>query len=506
MGTPKQQEKERGHRGAQFNIVHKPFFLLHLSLTFRVLSCSTALKTAKLTLISFDYRYQDPHDTLLAELIFTTEDVREVIYKRLEDCNSGFADFLEGRISMATDLEERQALRSLVEMIEAVKKAVERQKVEDTMRIREEQLRQLEEEARLAAERAEARKRPTWQEGEVKESSEREEYAQSMGTDVAPSVREDVEASALAMDPKQSYEQLLEAFLGLDFGMEEYVREVVEANYERCTMEFLDLLGERLKNGSTPPGVQSRLMALKGHIEDILRARMSRAAERLQSIVKAGALDEMVDQVYELNQRNEVDEPLILLLETNVQQAERAGAAPAAELFRKLLATAREAIDEKLSMSTRLVRRLLRVADPEKRKEILHDAFRPKASALTAEGAKTGAMPDVPPPDFIEELRQLIKNFGNIETDNFAEKLRTLVEEAEEVSTTIYGKAMSHREQQDYMWQKGSISVFDLEALEGKAQAFGDQMPWQNDAYDNMMPPGFEDGVRTIGGNDKSSF
>jgi hypothetical protein len=81
------------------------------------------------------------------------------------------------------------------------------------------------------------------------------------------------------------------------------------------------------------------------------------------------------------------------------------------------------------------------------------------------------------------------------------------VEEAEDVSTTIYGKPMSHREQQEYMWNKASISVFDLEALESKAEKMGDQMPWQNDQYDTMLPPGFDEtGTRTIGGNRKNEF
>jgi len=454
---------------------------------------------------------QDPYDVLLAELIFTTEDVRVVIYKRLDDCNAGFVEFLESRIGAATDLDERQALRSLVEMVDAVKKAVERKKVEDAARMKEEQQRQMEEEAKLMAEMAEAKKRAqTVQQTEAQRQSQREELQRLQGMgggDAAAGAAGPGGAEAVvAMDSKQSYVQMLEALLGLDFGDAGYVREVVEANYERCTMEFLDLLGGRLIDAATPPDVLTRLVALKGHIEFILQERMSRAAERLQTIVKAGPVDAMLEKIYELNDRGEIDEPFILLLETNVQQAERAGAASAAEVFRKLVATAREAIDEKLTPSTRLVRRLLRVTDSGKRKEVLHDAFRPKATTLTAEGAKTEAMPDVPPPDFIEELRQLIKNFGNIETNDFGAMLRALVEEAEEVSTGIYGKAMSHREQQDYMWQKGSVSVFDLEALEGKAQAKGDQMPWQNDAYDSMMPPGFENGVRTIGGNDKNKF
>lgn len=504
---------------------------------------------------------QNPYDVLLAELIFTTEDVREVIYTRLEECDEGFVQFLEGRIQASTDIDERGALRSLIEMVAGVKAAVERKMVggfcvgswiglscwvcrrtglkycavcrqqpaltpppslfgpkprpatpqaEDAARLQEEKKRQLEEEARLLAEMAEAKKQAASAGEEARrKEAQREEMLRLQGTEAAASGAGglDPTGGAAFADAQQSYEQLLLAFLGLDYGDAAYVRQVVEANYERCTLEFLDLLGARLAAAETPAADRAKLTALSGHIEAILQERMSRAAARLGSVVKAGTLDQMVDKVYELVGRGEVDEPFLLLLETNVQEAERAGAAPAAEVFRKLIATAREAIDEKLTPATRLIRRLLRVEDVEKRKEILNEAFRPKATALAADGTKTDVQPDVPPPDFIEELRQLIKNFGNIDANNFNAKLLALVEEAEEVSTAIYGKAMSHREQQDYMWNKASISVFDLEALESKAEKLGDQMPWQNDKYDTMLPPGFdENGMRTIGGGRKSEF
>jgi hypothetical protein len=354
---------------------------------------------------------------------------------------------------------------------------------------------------------AEAKKRAESAGEEAKrKEAQREQMQRMQGTEGAAAGAGATGGVAFA-DAEQSYEQLLLAFLGLDYGDAGYVRQVVEANYERCTLEFLDLLGTRLAAADTPAGDRAKLTALSGHIESVLQERMSRAAGRLQVVVKAGTLDQMVDKVYELVGQGEVDEPFLLLLETNVQEAERAGAAPAAEVFRKLIATAREAIDEKLTPATRLIRRLLRVEDAEKRKEVLNEAFRPKATTLTADGTKTEAQPDVPPPGFIEELRQLIKNFGNIDANNFSAKLLALVEEAEEVSTAIYGKAMSHREQQEYMWNKATVSVFDLEALESKAEKFGDQMPWQNDKYDTMLPPGFDEaGTRTIGGNRKNEF
>lgn len=116
---------------------------------------------------------------------------------------------------------------------------------------------------------------------------------------------------------------------------------------------------------------------------------------------------------------------------------------------------------------------------------------------------------------------------------------RTIVAEAEEASIGIYGKPMSIKEQQvrepfsppyvmnppvslilrgtqplcilmspqDYMWNKATMSVFDLEQLENKAQQVGDMMPWQNDKYDAMLPPGFEeDGSKRIGGGGRKAF
>ena len=72
---------------------------------------------------------QDPYDELLAELVFGTDDVREVVYRNLDRCDEGFNAFLENRIAISQDLEERQALRSLVDIVAAVKKATAKAEV-----------------------------------------------------------------------------------------------------------------------------------------------------------------------------------------------------------------------------------------------------------------------------------------------------------------------------------------------------------------------------------------
>jgi hypothetical protein len=76
---------------------------------------------------------KDPKEVLLAELIFSTEDVRQLIAKRLDQCDEEFVGFLEKKIEATTDLEERQAFRSLIDVVDKVKKAVERRLVSHLM-------------------------------------------------------------------------------------------------------------------------------------------------------------------------------------------------------------------------------------------------------------------------------------------------------------------------------------------------------------------------------------
>lgn len=66
---------------------------------------------------------------MLAELVFGGEDVREVVYRSLDICDEGFVAFLEKKIEVSTDLEERSAFRSLIDIVGAVRKAAEKAKV-----------------------------------------------------------------------------------------------------------------------------------------------------------------------------------------------------------------------------------------------------------------------------------------------------------------------------------------------------------------------------------------
>jgi len=115
------------------------------------------------------------------------------------------------------------------------------------------------------------------------------------------------------------------------------------------------------------------------------------------------------------------------------------------------------------------------------------------------------AMPDVPPPDFINACKAVLLNFGNLGQDDdrgdLATRIKQLAAEAEVVTTRIYGKGMTLREQQDRMWKDQTTSIFDLETMEIEAERMGGRAPWTNpDGGDDILP-GFDKGGRMqIGG------
>lgn len=183
----------------------------------------------------------------------------------------------------------------------------------------------------------------------------------------------------------------------------------------------------------------------------------------------------------------------------------------------------KRAADEKdkqaSSKEIRLLRQLLREDDPKEREKIFEDAFTPR-EALLVEGTTENAqkaidgeapdqdqpMPDVPPPDFINACKAVMLNFGNLGTTDddrgdLATRIKQLASEAEVVTTRIYGKGMTLREQQDRMWEDQTTSIFDLETMEIEAERMGGRAPWTNEDAGDEILPGFDaEGKMKIGG------
>ena len=68
---------------------------------------------------------------------------------------------------------------------------------------------------------------------------------------------------------------------------------------------------------------------------------------------------------------------------------------------------------------------------------------------------------------------QFIRGFGNVDTFDIMGKSQTIIEEAQEVATALYGEGMTPRQQQDYMFKKRTLSIWDLGSYEEQAMMSG---------------------------------
>jgi hypothetical protein len=267
--------------------------------------------------------------------------------------------------------------------------------------------------------------------------------------------------------PSQGYHQLLEVLIDSDLN-------TIEKNYDKYNIEFLNVLEHRLTTEKSD-NTKLKLKNVHTTVKEIMQQRMIKAAEKFQELVMSSQIQEKINSMVK---NKELDEPILLLMKSNLQQAEKAGSKNAIRFFKNLIQWTQDCLDENLIPSKLLLRRLIREENKEKRKDILYEAFRTKKPMLLADGSKTSPMPEVKPPEFIGELETLQKNFGNI--PEIKSKVIAFTEEAEEVATSIYGESMTTKQQQEYMWNKRSISVFDLEKLELDAEKTGKQMPWES--------------------------
>lgn len=287
---------------------------------------------------------------------------------------------------------------------------------------------------------------------------------------------------------------------------------VVFAYYDQFDAQFIKVLKERSENGETES--QDVLDALSTEQSN----RLSAATENIKAVLAAGDPMRMEGVIVKFAKEGKIDEPFLLLLEANANQAAAAGAQGPAQLMKKLGQRAMEEKDKQSqTKEIKLLRQLLRTDEAEKREELLTEAFTPK-QGLIVEGSAANAMkamegelpdeekpmPDVPPPDFINACKAVLLNFGNLSSDDdrgdLSTRIKQIANEAEVVATRIYGKGMSLREQQDRMWKEQTTSIFDLETMEIEAEKRGDTAPWANPDNDDILPGFDSSGRMKIGG------
>ena len=280
------------------------------------------------------------------------------------------------------------------------------------------------------------------------------------------------------------------------------LEEIAQQNYELCDMKFIEMLKKETEDcynqGATYEGDQYQ--AIINAINSVMVQSITNAQTKLQQILSKMNIQAMEAEVIRMIRVNEMDEALILLIEANANQAEQAGAKQATEILRKLLKRVSLEKERKLPDEQRLLRALLKEPLADKRKELFYEAFKP-AKSLNEDGGVVNGPPLITPPVFIQLLRSLMTNYGNVEGYDILGKAQILIDEAQVVATDLYGEGMSPREQQKFMFEKNTVSVWDLAEFEHMAVMTGDEVPWRNDAYDNKSPDEvLGERVKRIGG------
>lgn len=439
-------------------------------------------------------------DVLLGELIFSPRDPREDVARAPENYSEDFLKFVTDKAEDSDDMEEREGLKSLVDMIRSTLALVEKAE-KDAEEAKARAQAEIDAEAdRIAAiQRGEEAIVDTEQVlGAAAVASGIETYAQ-----MAKEAKEGGPGEAgLYGDALKTYDKLLGELVQAD--AQGKLEAAVEGSYERCDFSLLSLAAERRDAGDRPE--TEALSRIIDAINALSAKRLQQAAERLGKVMQQGSPELMFAKITELAIINQIDAPLVELLEANRQQALAAGAAGAgaAELMKNLANRCRDEMDKRLAKDApekRLLRALLRTDDDEMRRSIIERAFEQKEGLSLSMGddfgknaaKKTKEGPEVEPPKFIAACQQLIAEFGNM--DDNGQPLMVRINEiatiAESVATELYGDISSAREQQDLMWNEATTSIFDLEAAELAAEAKGETMPWHNDSYDGKLPDGF---------------
>jgi hypothetical protein len=301
-------------------------------------------------------------------------------------------------------------------------------------------------------------------------------------------------------DARSTFLKVLERFQ--DLPQEMTLKEAVQQNYNLCDYNFMELLQKEL-NDCLAEGANleaEQYTELLATINQVMVERIGGAQSRLDRILKRGNPQAMESEIAMMTRKGEVDEALVLLIEANIQQAKAAGAVGASEVLNKLLQRVNVERDRIQPDEQRLLRALLKVDDSEKRKGLLYEAFKPSKLQNDDLGWVDGP-PLITPPAFINIVRDLISNFGNVDAFDIMRKSSLIIDEAQVVAVGLYGEGMSPAQQQRFMWQDKTMSVWDLANYEDQAMMTGEDVPWANNKYDNMNPEDvLAERVKKVGG------
>jgi hypothetical protein len=459
----------------------------------------------------------DAYEMFLADLVFSTNDPRMDIINKWDFAgDQAFITFLETKVEKSRDPEERIALRDLHEMILEIQTRMEVNRLAEE---RETQDAAKVEDARVAQAVQTAKEGQTMTNADVLKKANLIQTAEiSDIVDKKEEVKKSFYEEDITQEIRLSYEGTMKKVMP-PYPAGDTPASIVFKYYDQFDAQMVKLLAERVNKGDEDAEDAKALTeALAGEQQK----RITVATESLKAVLAAGDPMRMEGTIVKFAREGKIDEAFLLLLEANENQARAAGASGPADLMAKLR---RRAMDEKDKQSSskeiRLIRQLLRTDDAVEREKLLEDAFTPKDALIVPgtpentmkamDGEVVGqeqAMPEVPPPDFINACKAVLLNFGNLgsgsdDRGDLASRIKRIASEAEVVATRIYGKGMTLREQQDKAWEDQTTSIFDLERMEIEAERMGEEAPWSNpDMTDDMLMPGFDSsGKMQIGGN-----
>ena len=319
------------------------------------------------------------YETFLAELVFSPNDPRLDIIENFERTSDPeWLGWLDTKIKTSTDPEEKIALKDLREMISDIMQKMELSKMAEE---RAEKDKATKEAARLAEAEAAAVEGRTLSDSDLLKRANKVNTA-GIEQELAEmeSTKEKVSFlnSELTPEIRLSYEALVKQLLP-PYQPGENVNSVVYVNYDKFDAQLVKVLTELADSGDE--GAKGVLSALG----DEQQKRLTDATERLKQVLSAGEPGRMEGVIVKLARDGRIDEPFLLLLEANANQAKAAGATGPAQLMMRLKQKAVEEKDRRTtSKEVKLLRKLLRLESTDERQKLLEDAFTPRENILVS--------------------------------------------------------------------------------------------------------------------------
>jgi len=473
---------------------------------------------------------QDQYEEALGQLVFSSADPTLDIARRIDFFDEAFVAWVDAKAEASDDLEERGALKSLGEMVIEVREkyfqtiaSAEAGEFDGTAEAGEESedpfagvpFASFDESGNAVLNAKEAGDEDASVLGAMKAVQFAAAGGEGASAEDAKRLAEaaDKAKAEAALAARTTYIQLLATLIPMP---QSEMEAAVTENFLRCDFTFMGICEEVC---ASDPDVAPKVKAVMDQVNKEASLRIEKAAGVVQQVLAAGNPGLMETEITKLCKQGKVDFAVLDLLDANIQAATTAGALEPAAVMSKVRTRAALELDKLKDPEQRLMSQLLRTSDAETRTALLQAAFEPKEQltlALTdmdpeADDKKADPAPEVSPDKFIEMSKAMIQNFGNLpgEEGGLRDKLLSIAQEAEQVSTSIYGESMTAREQQDRAWADTTVSVWDLETMEQESEINGETQPWSGEMdeqvfIDKMKGPakgGFDDkGVKTIGG------